>query len=108
MKIFEDIKANTMCIASRAKNKNKDSHTQGHCTKTHSWKNKSLSSLVYPKYKLIEDLVHYILSRYNVHNGLRGNNKFFEQVLMFLRAVAHQEPSLHGVEVILSLDLCRG
>ena len=27
---------------------------------------------------------------------------------MFLRAIAHWETSLHGVELIPSLDLCRG
>ena len=68
----------------------------------------SLCSSVYPKYKLIEDLVHYILSGCNVHNDLRGNDKFFEQVLMLLRAVAHWETSLHGVEFVPSLDLCHG
>ena len=102
------MKADTICITSRAKNKNKNSHTQEHCTETHSLKNRGLCSSDYPKYKLIEDLVHYILSGCNVHNGLRGNNEFFEQVLMSLRAVANREANLHGVEVILSLDLHRG
>ena len=27
---------------------------------------------------------------------------------MFLRAIAHWETSLHGVELVPSLDLCRG
>ena len=63
--------------------------------------------MVYPKYKLIKDLVHYILSGCNVHDGLRDNDEFFKQVLMFLRAIAHREASLHGVELILGLDLRR-
>ena len=62
----------------------------------------------YPKYKLIKDLVHYILSGCDVYYGLCYHNKFFEQVLMFLRAVANQEANLHGMEVMLSLDLRRG
>ena len=67
----------------------------------------SLCSSLYPKYKLIEDLVHYILSGCNVHNGLHGNDKFFEQVLMSLRAVANREANLHGVEGMPGLDLRR-
>ena len=62
----------------------------------------------YPKYKLIKDLVHHILSGCDVYYGLRCHDEFFEQVLMLLKAVAHWETSLHGVELIPSLDLCRG
>ena len=58
-----------------------------------------------PKYRLIKDLVHHILSRCDVHYGLRCHNEFFEQVLMFLRAIAHWETSLHGVELVPGLDL---
>ena len=64
--------------------------------------------MVYPKYKLIEDLVHYILSRCDVYNGLHGNDEFFEKVPMSLRAIANQEANLHGVEVIPGLDMRRG
>ena len=63
--------------------------------------------MVYPKYKLIEDLVHHILGGCDVHYGLRCHDEFFEQVLMFLRAIAHWEASLHGVELMPSLDLRR-
>ena len=73
-----------------------------------SWKNKRLCSLIHPKYKLIKDLVHHILSRCDVHNGLRCNDEFFKQVFMFLRAIAHQEASLHGMELVPSLDLHHG
>ena len=79
-----------------------------HCTKTQSWKSRSFYSLVYPKYKLIKDLVHYILSGCNVHDGLCGNNEFFEQVLMFLRDISHREASLHGMELVPGLDLHHG
>ena len=43
-----------------------------------------------------------------MHYGLRCHDEFFEQVLMFLRAIAHWETSLHGVELVPSLDLRRG
>ena len=64
--------------------------------------------MICPKYKLIKDLVHHILSRCDVHNGLHYNDEFFKQVLMFLRAIAHRQAGLHGVELIPSLDLRRG
>ena len=64
--------------------------------------------MIYPKYKLIEDLVHHILSGYDVYYGLRCHGEFFKQVLMLLRAIAHWETSVHGVELVPSLDLCRG
>ena len=102
------MKADTICITSRAKNKNKDSHIQGHCTKTHSWKSKRLCSLIRPEYKLIKDLVHHILSRCDVHNGLSRDDKLFEQILMLLGAIAHWETRLHGVELVPSLNLRRG
>ena len=102
------MKADTICITSRAKNKNKDSHIQGHCTKTHSWKSKRLCSLIRPEYKLIKDLVHHILSRCDVHNGLSHVNELFDQIFMLLGAIAHQEASLHGMELVPCLDLRRG
>ena len=68
----------------------------------------SLCSSDYPKYRLIKDLVHHILSGCDVYYGLHCHDEFFEQVLMLLRAIAHWETSLHGVELVPSLDLCRG
>ena len=73
-----------------------------------SWKNKRLCSLIHRKYKLIKDLVHHILSRCDVHNGLRRDDKLLKQILMLLGAIAHGETSLHGVELVPSLDLHRG
>jgi len=68
----------------------------------------SLCSLDYPRYNLLKDLVHHILGGCDVYYGFRCHNKFFKQVLMFLRAIAHWETSLHGMELIPSLDLRRG
>ena len=59
-------------------------------------------------YKLIEDLVHYILSGCDVHDGLCHYDEFFYQVFMSLRAIANREANLHGVEVIPGLNLRRG
>ena len=56
----------------------------------------------------MKDLVHHFLSGCDVYYGLRCHDEFFEQVLMLLRAIAHWETSLHGVEIIPSLDLRRG
>ena len=53
-------------------------------------------------------MVYHILGGCDVYYGLRCHNKFFKQVLMFLRAVAHQKTSLHSVELVPSLDLCCG
>ena len=64
--------------------------------------------MVYPKYNLIEDLVHHILSGCDVYYGLCCHDEFFEQVLMLLRAITHWETNLHGVELVPSMDLCRG
>ena len=64
--------------------------------------------MVSPKYNLVEDFVHHILSECDIHYGLRYHDEFFEQVFMFLWAIAHWEASLHGVEPVPSLDLCRG
>ena len=71
-------------------------------------KNRSLCSSDYPKYELIKDLVHHILSGCDVYYGLRCHGEFFKQVLMLLRAIAHWETSLHGVELVPGLDLRRG
>ena len=67
-----------------------------------------LCSSDYPRYNLIKDLVHHILGGCDVYYGLRCHDKLFEQVLMLLGAIAHRETSLHGVELVPSLDLCRG
>ena len=61
-----------------------------------------------PKYNLVEDFVHHILGRCDVHDGLRRYGEFFYQVLMSLRAVANREANLNGVEVMPGLDLRRG
>ena len=71
-------------------------------------KNRSLCSSDYPRYNLIKDLVHHILGGCDIHYSLRCHDEFFEQVFMFIRAVAHWEANLHGVELVPSLDLCRG
>ena len=63
--------------------------------------------MVPPKYNLVEDFVHHILSRCDVHDGLHRYDKFFYQVHMSLRAVANREANLHSVEVIPGLDLRR-
>ena len=68
----------------------------------------SLCSLDYPKYNLVEDFIHHILSGCDVHYGLCCHDKLFELVLMFFRAVTQWETSLNGVELIPSLDLRRG
>ena len=64
--------------------------------------------MIYLKYKLIEDLVHHILSRCDVYYGLRCHGEFFKQVLMLLRTIAHWETCFHGVKLVPSSDLCRG
>ena len=63
--------------------------------------------MIYPKYKLIKDLVNHILSGCDVHNGLRRYDEFFHKIFILLGAIAHREASLHGVELILGLDLRR-
>ena len=60
-------------------------------------------ALDYPKYKLIKDLVHYILSGCVVHYGLRCHDKLFQQVLMFFRAITRGETNLYSVEFVPSL-----
>ena len=64
--------------------------------------------MVSPKYNLVEDFVDHILSRCDVHDGLRCYDEFFYQVLMSLRAIANREANLHGVEVMPSLNLRHG
>ena len=61
-----------------------------------------------PKYKLIKDLVHHILSGCDVYYGLRCHGEFFKQVLVLLRVVAYWETGLHGVELMPCLNLRRG
>ena len=61
-----------------------------------------------PKYNLVEDFVHHILSRCDVHDGLHRYDEFFYQVLMSLRAVTIREANLHGMEVMPGPDLRRG
>ena len=68
----------------------------------------SLCSSNCPKYKLIKDFVYHILSGCDVHDGLHRYGEFFYQVLMSLRAAANREANLHGMEVMLGLDLHRG
>ena len=60
-----------------------------------------------PKYNLVEDFVHHILSGCDVHDGLRHRGEIFYQIFMSLRAIANREANLHGVEVIPGLDLRR-
>ena len=93
MKIFKDMKVDTICIAYRAKTKNKDIHDihKGIALRHIHEKNKSLCSSDYPRYNLIEYLVHHILSGYDVHNGLCCDDKLFDQILMPLGAVTHRE-----------------
>ena len=67
----------------------------------------SLHSSVYPKYKLIEDLVHHILSGCDVHDGLYRCGEIFYQIFMSLRAIVGREAKLHGVEIMPGLDLHR-
>ena len=102
------MKADMICIASRAKTKDKDIHDihKGIALRQ-SWKSRRFHSLVHPKYNLIEDLVHHILRRCDVDNGLHHDDKLLKQILMLLRAIVHWKTSLHGVELIPSLDLCR-
>ena len=60
-----------------------------------------------PKYNLVEDLVHHILSECDVHDGLHRCDEIFYQIFMSLRAIANREANLHGMEIMLGLDLCR-
>ena len=60
-----------------------------------------------PKYNLVEDFVHHILSGCDVHDGLCRYGEIFYQIFMSLRAIANREANLHGVEIMPGLDLCR-
>ena len=60
-----------------------------------------------PKNNLVEDFVHHILSGCDIHYGLHCHDEFFKQVFMFLQAISHWEASLHGMELVPSLDLHR-
>ena len=61
----------------------------------------------YPKYKLIKDFVHHILSGCDVHNGLCCCGEVFYQIFMPLRAITSQEANLHGMKIVPGLDLRR-
>ena len=61
--------------------------------------------MVPPKYNLVEDFVHHILSGCDVHDGFCRYSEIFYQVLMSLKAIANREANLHGVEVMPGLDL---
>ena len=62
--------------------------------------------MIYLKYRLVEDLVHHILSGCDVYYGLRCHGEFFKQVLALLRAVAHWETCFHCVKLVPCSDLC--
>ena len=64
--------------------------------------------MVRPKYNLIEDFVHHILSGGDVHNGLYRCGEVFYQIFMPLRAITSREANLHGIERVPSLDLRHG
>ena len=53
-------------------------------------------------------MVYHILSGCDVYYGLRCVDEFLDQLLVLLKAIAHQEADLHGVELVPGLDLCRG
>ena len=53
-------------------------------------------------------MVYHILSGCDVHNGLRHDDESFDQIFMLLGAIAQREASLHGVELVSSLDLRHG
>ena len=60
-----------------------------------------------PKYNLVKNFVHHILSGCDVHDGLRRCGEIFYQIFMSLRAIANREAHLHSVEIMLGLDLRR-
>ena len=60
-----------------------------------------------PKYNLVKDFVHHILSEYDVHDGLRRYGEIFYQIFMSLKAIANQEANLHGTKIMPDLDLRR-
>ena len=102
------MKADTICIAYRTRIKAKIVIHKSIALRHIHEKNKSLCSSDYPRYNLIKDLVHHILGGCDIHYGLSYHDEFFEQVFMFLRAIAHWKASLHGVELVPNLDLHRG
>ena len=55
----------------------------------------------------MKDIVYNILSGCNVHDGLCCIDEVLDQLLMLLRAVAHRETSLHGMELVPDLNLHR-
>ena len=60
-----------------------------------------------PKYNLVKDFVHHILSRCGVHDGLYRCGEIFYQVFMSLRSIIGREANLHGMEIMPGLDLRR-
>ena len=58
-----------------------------------------------PKYNLVEDFVHHILSGCDVHDGLRRCGEIFSQVFMSPRSIANREANLHGMEIMPGLNL---
>ena len=59
-----------------------------------------------PKYNLVEDFVHHILSGCDIHDGLCRCGEIIYQIFMSFRAIANREANLHGVEIMPDLDLC--
>ena len=60
-----------------------------------------------PKYNLVKDFVHHILSGCDVRDGLRRCGEIFYQVFMSLRAITNREAHFLGMEIMPGLDLCR-
>ena len=46
-----------------------------------------------PKYNLVKDFVHHILSGCDVHDGLHRYGEIFYQIFMSLRAIAIRKPT---------------
>ena len=46
-----------------------------------------------PKYNLVEDFIHHILSGCDVHDGLRRYGEIFYQIFMSLRATLIRKPT---------------
>ena len=53
-------------------------------------------------------MVYHILSGCDIYYGLCLIDELLDQVLMLLGTITHREASLHGVEFVPGLDLCRG
>ena len=72
------MKANTICIAYRAKTKYKTVIHKSIVPRYIHGKNRSLCSSDDPRYNLTKDLVHHILGGCDVYYGLRCHDKLFE------------------------------